>query len=85
MAEYPSPIHNSCRESRRVQRNVPVGADSNADVSTETENKLLQLYHPSIRLTSTNAEVTDQRSEEEEAIVKLFATAMEYLTSLVRQ
>jgi hypothetical protein len=53
-------------------------ADSNADVSAETENKLLQLYHPPI----STAE-TDQRSEEEEAIVKLSATAIEYLTSLV--
>jgi hypothetical protein len=53
-------------------------ADSIADVSAETESKLLQLYHPSV----SNNE-TDQRSEEEEAIVKLSATAIEYLTGLV--
>jgi hypothetical protein len=53
-------------------------ADSNADISAETENKLLQLYHPSV----STAE-TDQRSEEEEAIVKLSAAAMEYLSGLV--
>ena len=53
-------------------------ADSNADVSAETESKLLQLYHPSV----STAE-TDQRSEEEEAIVKLSAAAVEYLTGLV--
>lgn len=55
-------------------------ADSNADVSAETESKLLQLYHPSIATTET---VDQQRSEEEEAIVKLSTMAMEYLTSLV--
>jgi hypothetical protein len=58
-------------------------ADTNADVSAETENKLLQLYHPSI-LSTTAADMTDHaRSEHEEAIVQLSGMAMEYLTTLV--
>lgn len=50
---------------------------ADTDVSPETKEKLLQLYHP------LSTETDQERSQEEEAIVKISSLAVEYVTGLV--